>query len=248
MTAKKQPKHDNGKVPQKVQHKPTPSELAAFGSYLARRKAAKPAPRIKLSKREEVLELSLDHPDQTLGHVLLAEALGIADGDFLNGLLKQLVNAGTQGGKAVEEASNFMLSVVKGMEPKDQLEVMLIAQMTAVHMAAMRLVPQINNAETLQQQDSAARAFNQLLRTFANQMETLKRYRTGGQQKVTVEHVTVNKGGQAIVGSNVTHGGNGAAEKAATPVALTHDRTSPMPPIIEAKRVPARVRRGSNKR
>jgi hypothetical protein len=33
------------------------------------------------------------------------------------------------------------------------------------------------------------------------QMEALKRYRTGGQQKVTVEHVTVNDGGQAIVGS-----------------------------------------------
>jgi hypothetical protein len=32
-------------------------------------------------------------------------------------------------------------------------------------------------------------------------MEALKRYRTGGQQKVTVEHVTVNAGGQAIVGA-----------------------------------------------
>jgi hypothetical protein len=41
------------------------------------------------------------------------------------------------------------------------------------------------------------------------QMEALKRYRTGGQQKVTVEHVTVNDGGQAIVGA-VTHGGGGS--------------------------------------
>ena len=40
------------------------------------------------------------------------------------------------------------------------------------------------------------------------QMEALKRYRTGGQQKVTVEHVTVNEDGQAIVGS-VTQGGLG---------------------------------------
>ena len=42
-------------------------------------------------------------------------------------------------------------------------------------------------------------------------METLKRYRTGGTQKVTVEHVTVNAGGQAIVG-NVAAGGRGADE------------------------------------
>jgi hypothetical protein len=30
-----------------------------------------------------------------------------------------------------------------------------------------------------------------------------KRYRTGGEQKVTVQHVSVNEGGPAIVG-NVT--------------------------------------------
>jgi hypothetical protein len=29
-------------------------------------------------------------------------------------------------------------------------------------------------------------------------MEALKRYRTGGEQKVTVQHVSVNDGGQAI--------------------------------------------------
>lgn len=243
MTAKKPPKDDNGKV----QHKATPSELAALEAYCARSKAAKPAPRIKVSKREKIAEVSLDHPDKTLGYVLLAESLGIADGDFVTGLLRQLGDAGTQGGEVVEEAVNFMLSVVQGMEPKDHLEVMLIAQMTAVHMATMKLAPQLINASTLQHQDSAARTFTQLLRTFASQMETLKRYRTGGQQKVTVEHVTVNEGGQAIVASNVTHGGNGAAEQAKTPAALTYDRTSPMPPI-EAKQVPARVRRGSNER
>ena len=51
-------------------------------------------------------------------------------------------------------------------------------------------------------------ALNKLARTYAMQMETFKRYRTGGQQKVVVEHVTVNEGGQAIVGA-VTQGGRG---------------------------------------
>jgi hypothetical protein len=32
-------------------------------------------------------------------------------------------------------------------------------------------------------------------------MEALKRYRTSGQQKMTVEHVHVHEGGQAIVGT-----------------------------------------------
>jgi len=44
------------------------------------------------------------------------------------------------------------------------------------------------------------------------QMEALKKYRTGGQQKMIVEHVHVNEGGQAIVG-NVNPGGGGSNDK-----------------------------------
>jgi hypothetical protein len=40
-----------------------------------------------------------------------------------------------------------------------------------------------------------------LLRTYTKQMEALQRYRGKGQQKVTVEHVRVHSGGQAIVGT-----------------------------------------------
>jgi hypothetical protein len=40
-------------------------------------------------------------------------------------------------------------------------------------------------------------------------MEALKRYRSGGEQKMTVEHVHVHPGAQAIVG-NVSRSGEGA--------------------------------------
>jgi hypothetical protein len=38
---------------------------------------------------------------------------------------------------------------------------------------------------------------------------TLKKYRTGGEQKVTVQHVSVNDNAQAIVGNVSTGGGDG---------------------------------------
>jgi hypothetical protein len=73
------------------------------------------------------------------------------------------------------------------------------------------------HVDNIPQQDSAERAFNKLARAFAAQVEAFKRYRTGGQQTVTVEHVTVNDGGQAVVG-NVTHGGRGSRQnQGATP-------------------------------
>jgi hypothetical protein len=41
---------------------------------------------------------------------------------------------------------------------------------------------------------------NKLSRTYATLLEALNRYRGKGQQKVTVEHVHVHSGGQAVVG------------------------------------------------
>src|SRR5262249_4167899 len=99
-----------------------------------------------------------------------------------------------------------MLSVVKGVEPGDQVEAMLAAQMAAVHMATMTFARRLAHVENIAQQDSAERAFIKLARTFAAQVEALKRYRSRGDQTVRVEHVTVNDGSRAIVG-NVTQGG-----------------------------------------
>jgi hypothetical protein len=63
-------------------------------------------------------------------------ACGTADFDFFDGLTLQLVNA-SKGQGSTEKTVNFMLSVVKGVEPRDQIEAMLAAQMAAVHMASM---------------------------------------------------------------------------------------------------------------
>ena len=49
---------------------------------------------------------------------------------------------------------------------------------------------------------------NRLARTFTTQVEALKRHRSVGEQKMTVERVNVNEGGQAIVG-NVSTGRRG---------------------------------------
>ncbi len=192
-------------------YEPTPEERIAVEAMAALKKELQVAPRMKVTEKKGVSQISPDHPDLAVGHILLMEALGTVELDFLDGLLGQLANAGTQGRIVDERGLNFMLAVVKGVEPKDQVETMLAAQMAAVHMATMTFARRLAHVENLPQQDSAERAFNKLARTFAAQVEALKRYRTGGEQKVTVEHVTVNKGGQAIVG-NVRHGGRGSSE------------------------------------
>jgi hypothetical protein len=193
-------------------YEPTPQERAAMEAYFARKKEKSPAPRMKISEKKGVMHISPDHACPRVGLALLMEAMGTTDADFLEGLLGQLANAGSQGRQVDERGLNFMLSVVKGIAPKDQLETMLAAQMAAVHMATMTFARRLNHVENIPQQDSAERAFNKLARTFATQLEALKRYRTGGEQRVTVKHVTVNEGGRAIVG-HVSHGMEGVSTK-----------------------------------
>ena len=48
---------------------------------------------------------------------------------------------------------------------------------------------------------------NKLSRTYALLLDVLNRHRGKGQQKVTVEHVHVHSGGQAVVGVVETPGG-----------------------------------------
>ena len=85
---------------------------------------------------------------------------------------------------------------------------MLAVQMVATHFAATRALRRLKGSDTVPQQDSNGNLAVKLLRTFAAQTEALQRYRGKGQQKVTVEHVLVHTGGQAIVGS-VSQSGEG---------------------------------------
>ncbi len=49
---------------------------------------------------------------------------------------------------------------------------------------------------------------SKLMTTFQQGMKTLHQIRNGGQQKMTVEHVNVHKGGKAVVGNIQGGGGN----------------------------------------
>jgi hypothetical protein len=77
----------------------------------------------------------------------------------------------------------------------------------------------------------------------------LKRYRSGAEQKVTLQHVSVAEGGQAIVG-NVTQAPreNGQEKAAAPPPSLKDTNVVPMPILGNSKEHhPLSVRRKSNK-
>jgi hypothetical protein len=184
----------------KPKYQPKAEEMEAFKSHLGKREK-QAWPRMKVDGARDQTVLSYDHPDSAIGQILLMEAIGTADYDFFSGLLHQLGNGSARGGQVDERLLNFMLSVIRGIKPRDQIEIMLAAQMAVIHEAIMAFTNRLANSKTIPQQDSAERALNKLARTFATQMEALQRYRNGGEQKVMVQQVSVNDGGRAIVGN-----------------------------------------------
>lgn len=129
------------------------------------------------------------------------ETIGSDDERFILGLINQIIHASTSGQVIDKLKSDFAISVLEAIKPRDEVEAMLAAQMAAVHMATMTMGRRLNQAETLAQQESAGSLMNKLARTSAAQTDAFKKYRSGGEQRITVQHVTVNEGGQAVVGN-----------------------------------------------
>jgi hypothetical protein len=105
------------------------------------------------------------------------------------------------------------VAALVGIGPKDELEGMMAAQLVAAHNAAMECYRRAMIGEQTFEgrRDNLSQA-NKLSRTYATLLEALNRHRGKGQQKVTVEHVHVHSGGQAVVGVIGTPGGGDRAK------------------------------------
>lgn len=150
--------------------------------------------------------LDLDHCDQQLGQAELMKALGIDDPVLCNSIARDLAGLAVNGKEISEQELNQHLAIVRGIEPTDAIEALLVVQMAGVHAATIRAAQRLKAAETIDQQDSASSMLNKLMRTFTMQVEALKRHRSGGEQNVIVKHVHVYPGGQAVVGNVKTSG------------------------------------------
>ena len=104
------------------------------------------------------------------------------------------------------------LELYESLEPADGAEGMLAMQMVGTHDAALECLKRaaLSN-QTFEGRDMALKHAHKLMTLYTKQLETLNKHRGKGQQRVTVEHVNVQAGGQAIVG-NVESGQRRNAE------------------------------------
>ena len=152
--------------------------------------------------------------DADLAVAKMPGALGTTDEDLQFHLLCQAIlvfrGSAKQDGRDREDLGNYTknaLAILDGIKPQDEIEGMLAVQMIGVHNLAMETLQRaIFVGQTDKGKELNVNQATKMLRTFIAQIDALKKYRTGGQQKMIVEHVHVNEGGQAIVGT-VNQGG-----------------------------------------
>ncbi len=136
------------------------------------------------------------------------------------------------------------LELYKSLEPADGAEGMLAMQMVGTHDAALQCLKRAAlSSQTFEGRDVNLKHAQKLMTLYTQQLATLNKHRGKGQQKVTVEHVNVEAGGQAIVGS-VEAGSAKRGSPTRKPDTLDHQEMPALDPEAKPKRAPAKKRRG----
>src|ERR1700687_3657832 len=134
------------------------------------------------------------------------QRIGGSKSDAWNNVIANQATQSIWGKNSDQEERNNLYSAaiagLVGIGPKDELEGMLAAQLVACHNASMECYRRamIGEQSFEGRRENLSQA-NKLSRTYATLLEALNRHRGKGQQEVTVEHVHVHAGGQAVVGN-----------------------------------------------
>lgn len=128
----------------------------------------------------------------------LYAATGSANPEYANMLFSQTINACNLT-EDLSKNANTVMNALLEMAPKDSYEGMLISRLIVLHSQYMKFMSTASNSEYTETIDLSINRATKLMRVYNETLEILNRHRRKGEQRVIVQHVNVEKGGQAIV-------------------------------------------------
>ena len=138
------------------------------------------------------------------------DATGCADIEMAVKYISSVGNAITSDSSNIKvtiDNMNRMAKAMTALEPRDDIEGQLIAQLIVLHEQSMYWMGRASKTDRVDFANTYLNASTKLVNRHHETLKTLMRYRQGGDQKIIVENVNVNQGGQAIVG-HVSGGGS----------------------------------------
>lgn len=133
------------------------------------------------------------------------EMTGSASDQFSYAIINQAVGTIWLGNDADPDTRQLLyqsaLIALKGFEPRNEIEGMAAAQLVALHYSAMECFRRAASAGVAAEfRDMNLRHGAALSRAFGELLAHYQKRRSRGRQRVTVRHIHVFKGGQAVVG------------------------------------------------
>ena len=189
---------------------PSPSEAKAIADAQERTAARRARIAVLAESENGALRISPPHSDDAGFAARLLDAFGTDSPDFANQAMGRIGVIMRPKGSALPTQTGFnaALAAIDGIRPADEIEAMLAVQMAATHETAMEMLTRAKQADLMPTLQECGSLAVKLFRTYTAQVEALVRLRRGGEQRVIVQHVNVNEGGQAIVGAVNQPGGS----------------------------------------
>ena len=230
----------------------TAQEGEGLRKYIARMDE-RTAPAIKIS--EDGKKLSIDHPLQRIGFLLVVEALGTTSAEFAIDIIRQLMTASQEGTHFDSVKFKAMVASVMNGKPRNEKEAQMEVLAAITYQAAVKNARQMNTTENVMQRESTQRMHKGLVRSFIDLNYALTRGPAAAENPFTVQQkITVEGGGPTAVITNVNSPAPADAliePAAATLPALTNATTAPLPLIDEGKArvaIPKRAERYQTKK
>ncbi|WP_054133622.1 hypothetical protein [Blastomonas sp. AAP25] len=187
-----------------------PSEQAELAQLILDQRNGRQSAKVKLVTRPDGgMNIEIDGPCEAQGLLRMYRTFGTNTIEPVNARATELLKYLESIGAAKDGRYNAALSFIDSMEPRNQMEALLLVEMYCTHDAAIRALSMLGNADWVPQMQTFGNLATKLLRASQGQMDTLARMRRGGQQ--TIRHVHVdNRGGQAVIADTIQTGGQNA--------------------------------------
>jgi hypothetical protein len=133
----------------------------------------------------------------------LVKQIGVEDiaTDVINAIMRPLIQLITSQGDDTESAFNKAITLIAASDPKNQLELMLATQLAMTHLTLGKSAQLLDkNYKDVNTINSLGNLYTKLSRLGIDQINTLERMKGKGQQKIIVEKVNIESGGQAAIG------------------------------------------------
>lgn len=215
-------KSTTGKNATSTKRLPSAAEGAAIAAAREKFEQMPVRPEMELSMKEGGTVAALDaiHSDGSGHAAMLHEAVGSSSNGWLNLVMVDLLKLAKSRGQEeiTPESASAAMAFMAAVQPENEVEAALGAQMFATHQIAMEMASRCRHTTDRVATMEYGNLATKMMRTFSGQVEALSKIRRGGEQ--VVRHVHVYEGGQAVVADQFHHyGANGNGKSLGQPYA-----------------------------